>query len=289
MSSDVGTLIEGMLREGLEKPESQQKDVRALLTRVVEVVRAGAARRGDTETVALLDRDAEAFMTQTKQVRARLSGSTGSSNPTTNAADPDTPSGRSASGQEKPALAVVSTGIHPAPVLPTPVFHERPVAVVEGFVRTRDIQLWDENQRLDIHLSQFHQQYGRGPDAEELVAIMKGHDAPAGDRGGPTSFAIQALARSVGGQWCTETSHRRRGRESSWTGTGGSRPATTSWRTTTVSLSPRRSGRGGMVEGLANSPSTRRTKDREAVIVSLNFEPDHKEPWPEYVKASEGP
>ena len=43
MSSDVGPSIEEILREGLENPISVD-DVRTLLTRVVEVVRAGAAR-----------------------------------------------------------------------------------------------------------------------------------------------------------------------------------------------------------------------------------------------------
>ena len=135
MSSDSSASIEELLREGLENPISADH-VRALLTNVVEVIRDGAESRGDSETVNLLDRDAEAFIARVEKVRAGLSASAGTSSPTTNAAEPDTTSRPSASGQNRLHLQSYD-GIDPAPVRPMPVFHERPVAVVEGFVRTR--------------------------------------------------------------------------------------------------------------------------------------------------------
>ncbi len=273
MSSDVRASVEGMLREGLENPISVE-EVRALLTRVVEVVRAGAARRGDTETVNLLDRDAEAFITQTERIRARLSGGTG-----TPTAEPDTQSRPSATGQEHLQLQPYD-GIDPAPVRPMPVFHKRPVAVVEGFVRTRDIQLWDENERLDIHRNQFHQKYGRGPDAEELVAIMKG-TMPLPGIEETDQFDIQALAKSVA------VNGVRKPPIVDLDGKllDGNRRVTACYHILEdgeFTAEEKQRAEWLKVWQLTEHATE---QDREAVIVSLNFEPDNKQDWPEYVKA----
>lgn len=130
MSSDIGDSVEEMLREGLENPIPVE-EVRALLTRIVEVVRAGAVRRGDTGTVELLDRDAEAFIAQTERIRARLWENTGADAPSADSADPGANSGPSATGQARLQLRSYD-GIKPGPVRPAPVFHERSVAVLEG-------------------------------------------------------------------------------------------------------------------------------------------------------------
>ena len=280
MSSDVRASIEGMLREGLENPISVE-EVRALLTRVVEVVREGAARRGDTETVKLLDHDAEAFIAQTERVRAQLSGGTGAGSQTTNSAEPGTQSGPSATGPERLQLQPYD-GIEPAPVRPMPVFHERPVAVVEGFVRTRDIQLWDENERLDIHLNQFHQKYGRGPDAEELVAIMKG-TMPLPGIEETDQFAIHALAKSVA------VNGVRKPPIVDLDGKllDGNRRVTACYHILEDDNGEFTAEEKRRAEWLKVWQLTEHAtaQDREAVIVSLNFEPDYKQDWPEYVKA----
>ena len=282
MSSDVGaSMIKEILREGLENPISVD-DVRALLARVVAVVRAGAARRGDTETVALLDRNAEAFITQAEQVRARLSHSTGtSSSTTTNAAALDTQSDPSATGQKRLHLQPYD-GIAPTPVRPTPMFHERPVPVVEGFVRTRDIQLWDENERLDIHLNQFHQKYGRGPDAEELVAIMKGN-MPLPGIEETDQFEIHNLAKSVA------VNGVRKPPIVDVDGKllDGNRRVTACYHILEDSSGEFTAEEKQRAEWLKVWQLTEHAaeQDREAVIVSLNFEPDYKQDWPEYVKA----
>ena len=280
ISSDVGASIQEILREGLENPISVD-GVRALLTRVVEVVRAGAAKRGDTETVEQLDSDAEAFIAQAEQARARLSDSTGTSRSATDTAEPNIQSTPLATGQKRLHLRPYN-GIDPAPVRPMPVFHERPVAVVEGFIRARDIQLWDKNERLDIHLNQFHQKYGRGPDAQELVAIMKG-TMPLPGIEETDQFAIHALAKSVavngvrkppivdvdgklldGNRRVTACYHILEDDDSEFT--------------------PEEKQRAEWLKvwQLTNHATD---QDREAVIVSLNFEPDYKQDWPEYVKA----
>ena len=283
MSSDVGSSVEEILREGLENPISVDV-VRALLTRVVEVVQAGAARRGDTQTVEQLDRDAAAFIAfiaQAEQVRAQLSGSTGTSSSTTHAVEPDTQSSPSATDQKLLHLRSYD-GIDPAPVLPTPVFHERPVAVREGFVRTRDIQLWDENERLDIHLNQFHHKYGRGPAAEELVAIMKG-TMPLPGIEDTDQFAIHALAKSVA------VNGVRKPPIVDVDGKllDGNRRVTACYHILEddggeFAVEEKQRAEWLKVWQLTEHATA---QDREAVIVSLNFEPDYKQDWPEYVKA----
>ena len=280
MSSDIGVSIEELLREGLENPISADH-VRALLTKVVEVIREGAESRGDSETVNLLDRDAEAFIARVEQVRAGLSASAGTSSPTTNAAEPDTTSSPSASGQKRLHLQSYD-GIDQAPVRPMPVFHERPVAVVEGFVRTRDLQLWDENERLDIHLNQFHQQYGRGPAAEELVAIMKG-DMPLPGIEGTDQFAIHDLVKSVA------VNGVRKPPIVDVDGKllDGNRRVTACYHILEDNSGEFTADEKQRVEWLKVWQLTEHAtaQDRDAVIVSLNFEPDNKQDWPEYVKA----
>ena len=133
MSSDVGATVEDILREGLENPLSPD-EVRALLTRVVEVVHAGATRRGEAGTVELLDREAEGLIERVEQVRAQLQdGEEAVGFEAEGSGASSTSSGSTTSGGRLALRAF--DGIRPRPVQPMPVFHERPVAVTEGFVR----------------------------------------------------------------------------------------------------------------------------------------------------------
>ena len=280
MSSDVGASVEEILREGLENPLSAD-EVHGLLARVVDVVRAGAEKRGDTATVALLDRDAESLIERAEQVRARLSGGTETSWSTTNVAGSDTGSSPSAPSDTRLHLRSYD-GIDPAPVRPTSVFHERPVAVIEGFVRTRDIQLWHQNERLDIHLNQFQQKYGRSPDAVELMAIMKGTMTLPGIEE-TDQFAIRALAKSIA------VNGVRKPPIVDVDGTllDGNRRVTACYHILEDDNGEFTADEKQRADWLKVWQLTDHAteQDREAVIVSLNFEPDFKQDWPEYVKA----
>lgn len=261
LSADVGGMVEEVLRAGLDEPLSDD-DARALLTRVAQVMRSNAETRGDASTVAVFDAGIAEMVDRVMAVRDVLGSRI-----------QDAVVGN----RIRPAA---HDGIKPRPVLPTPVFHERPVQVVEGFVRTRDIKLWDENQRLDIHLNQFQQAHGRRPNADELLEIMTGEMALPGLTKND-QFEIKNLARSIA--------------------------------VNGVRKPPIIDVDGKLLDGnrrtaacyfILNSPdfdadSKRRVEwilvwqltehateaDRNAVIVSLNFEPDFKQDWPEYVKA----
>jgi hypothetical protein len=259
VSADVGDFVGEILQAGVDAPLSEE-EARALLARVVETMRANAATRDD-RTTAAETADVEAFLVKVEACRLALPGPRGG------------PTRRRVTLQ-------THNGVEPRAVRPTPVFHERSIPVWEGFVRTKDIKLWGENQRIDIHLNQFAQAHGRRPDSDELLSIMLGEMSLPGLTE-VDQFEIQDLARSVAAN-------------------GVRKP-------------PIIDPEGNLLDGnrrvsacyyILNSPDfdaeqKKRAEwiqvwqltehatddDREAVIVSLNFEPDYKQDWPKYVKA----
>ena len=280
MSSDVSVTVEEILREGLENPLAPD-EVRALLTRVLEMVRKGATSRGDQGTVELLDREAETLIERVEEIRVQLSAGDeigGSGNQV-----PEPSEWREARNSNRSRLRLQSYDrIHPRPVLPMPVFHERPVAVMEGFARTRDIELWDRNERLDIHLNQFQQKFGRGPDAGEVMAIMKG-EMPLPGIEGTDQFAISALAKSIA------VNGVRKPPIIDVDGKllDGNRRVTACYHILEDDRGDFTPEEKQRAEWLKVWQLTEHAtdQDRDAVIVSLNFEPDFKQDWPEYVKA----
>lgn len=280
MSSDVGTAVEEILRQGLENPLSED-EVRALLTRVVNVVRAGAAKRGDSGTVARLDRDAAALIERAKEVRTQLPGSASTGGSETGDPGLAEMSGTSAADVSRLPLRSYD-GIHPKPVLPPPVFHERPVAVTEGFVQTKEIQLWAGNERLDIHLNQFLQKYGQQPDAQQLLDIMKSDMALPGIEG-TDQFEINDLAKSIA------VNGVRKPPIIDIDGKllDGNRRVAACYHILEDDKAEFTADEKQRAEWLKVWQLTEHAteQDREAVIVSLNFEPDFKQDWPEYVKA----
>ena len=279
MTSEVGTAVQDLLQEGLANPLSPD-EIRALLTKVVEVVRAGAERRSDTETVELLDREAQALIEGAEDVRKRLIGTAGEHIQSNG----DTLDSRSTSevlGNARLCLQPYG-GINPIPVRPTPIFHERPVAVMEGFVQTRKIRLWEENERLTIHLNQFQKEFGRIPDADELVAIMKGA-MPLSGIEEKDQFAIRALAKSIG------VNGVRKPPIIDVDGTllDGNRRVAACYHILEDNSDEFTDEEKVRAEWLKVWQLTEHAteQDREAVVVSLNFEPDFKQDWPEYVKA----
>lgn len=267
MSSDVSNEVEEILREGLENPLSIGQ-LRDLLKRVIDAVKSGAEARGDTQTATRIDSEAETLIKHVEAVRARLGDDVPKQRPDTK-------------GSTRLKLRS-HDGIKPAPVQPTPIFHERPVAVTEGFVRTRDIQLWDENARLDIHLNQFKNKYGRAPDSDELMGIMKG-TMPLPGLDDTDQFAIHSLAKSIA------TNGVRKPPVIDLDGTllDGNRRVTACHYILDDEGGEFNAKEKLQAEWLKVWQLTEHatSQDRDAVIVSLNFEPDHKQEWPEYVKA----
>ena len=280
MSTDIGASVKEILQEGLETPLSPKR-IREILTRVVEVIRKGATRRNDHEMVKLLDSNAQSLSERIEEVKAHLATYDARNGKGTKAAVSN-PLANDAITITQSLWLQSYDGVDPSPVRPTPVFHERPVAVNEGFVRTRDIELWDDNSRLDIHLNQFNENYGRNPNPEEVLSIMKG-EMPLQGIATADQFGIEPLAKSIA------VNGVRKPPIIDVDGTllDGNRRVTACYRIledNSGAFTPEEKQRAEWMK-VWQLTEHATDQDREAVIVSLNFEPDFKQDWPEYVKA----
>lgn len=262
VSQDTGVTVQEILATGLEQPLPRE-EARALLTRVVDVMRERARKRGDNETGAALAHQLHAFVERVIAQRDQI-GAIHRPNPLA-----------------RPALELQAhNGIEPRAVRPSPVFHEREVAVRQGFVRTKDIRLWDENERLDIHLNQFRRTQGRAPNPDELLDMMLGK-LPLPGVSVQDQFKIRELARSIA------VNGVRTPPIIDIDGTlldGNRRITACNFILNSDEFEPEEKRRAEWVQVWQLTEHATQA-DREAVIVSLNFEPDYKQDWPEYVKA----
>lgn len=262
VSADVAAAVEQILRTGIDAPLPPE-EAKALITRVIEVMRARAVAKGDRDAVAVLDRDVEQFIR--KAMASRDSLGTGGANGAANGAN---------------VRLHPFNGTEPRAVKPAPVFHAREVPVREGFVRARDIKLWDENERIDIHLNQFQQKFGRRPSSEELLDIMLGTIKLAG-LGKEDQFEIRELAQSIAANGVRKPPII----DIDGKLLDGNRRVTACnlvLNSTEFSTEEKKRVEWIQVWQLTDHATD---TDREAVIVSLNFESDHKQQWPAYVKA----
>lgn len=261
VSDDVGDQVAEMLKVAGERPLSTDEAQR-LLGAVIDEMRSSARSRGDSATDIALASEREEFITSVITAREHLT--------TAKTAPPP----RQILGLES------YNGIQPRPVRPTPVFHERAVPVNEGFVHTKDIVLWDDNARLDIHLSQFQRVHSRRPNADELLDIMQSKLKLPGLEE-EDQFEIVALSRSIA------VNGVRKPPIIDVDGRllDGNRRLAACY--LILQSNDFDSDEKKRVERLLVWQLTEHAtdEDREAVIVSLNFEPDHKQDWPEYVKA----
>jgi hypothetical protein len=149
-----------------------------------------------------------------------------------------------------------------------------------GFVKTTDVRLWEGNERLDIHLGQFRQKYNRQPSSDELLDILQSRLPLPGVAEGD-QFKIQDLARSIAAN-------------------GVQRPPIIDLDGTLLDGNRRVAACYYILNsGEFDAEQTRRVEyifvwqlseyadadDRRAVVVALNFEPDYKQEWPDYVRA----
>lgn len=261
IAADIADDVEEVLRVGIEKPLTSD-EAASLLTTVVDVMRQSAMKRGDDATRAALEAKVSVLIDQVVNVRSRIA--------------PGVPQAR----RRQRLNLVEHNGIAPTAVLPSPVFHGRTVQVIAGFVKLSDISLWDQNERLDIHLAQFQQKNGRRPTAEELLDIMQSKaDLPGIEQG--DEFKIPDLARSIA------TNGVRKPPIIDIDGTlldGNRRVAACYYILHGSEFSTEEKQRANYIV-VWQLTEHALEDDRNAVVTSLNFEDDCKQPWPEYVKA----
>jgi len=269
LSADAGHIVEEIIRDGMERP-LRPEEASALLERACNALRESARRRGDGDTIAILDRETENLITRIEETRAKIMKTNGALDEDMGVHD----------GESEHVELQSYNGIDPQAVKPNPVFHEREVPVNEGFIRTRDIKLWEENERIDIHLAQFQQSYGRQPTPDELLAIMQGTLSLAGiDE--DDQFGIRDLAKSIA------VNGVRKPPIIDVDGTlldGNRRVTACYYILNSDGFTAEERKRAEWLKVWQLTPHAT-DSDRQSVIVSLNFEPDYKQDWPEYVKA----
>lgn len=260
LSVDVGHDVEEVLRAGLEQPLTRDEAVQ-LLKKVIGVLKESAEKKGDAAAVKSLEGDVDALAEEL--AAGRHWGDAGV-----------LPNGKrrvELKGKKDVPVNVVR---------PEPYFHTRRVPMYGGFVKTTDIELWQENDRLDIHLNQFRQVRSREPDSGEVLNIMLSQmDLPG--LSVKDEFMIVELARSIA------VNGVRKPPIIDIDGTlldGNRRVAACYYILNSKDFTTEQKQRVQEVY-VWQLTETATADDRYAVVTSLNFEPDHKQDWPEYVKA----
>jgi hypothetical protein len=273
ISADLASEVAEALRAGREKPLTDDEAV-ALLTKVVTSLRDRAVARGDMTAMESLAGDVNEIVARI--VRARKEREAGTGNGDRRSSE----TWRSLGG---PLVPQGHAGIGPGPVRPTPIFHGREVPMNCGFVKTVDLVLWENNERLDIHLAQFKEHFGRGPTPAELLDLMLSrlHLEGIPDDTRHDQFEIPALARSIA------TNGVQRPPILSRDGAlldGNRRVAACHYLIHSDEFSADQKRRVENLFVWQLSPHST-AEHEDAVVVALNFESDHKQEWPEYVKA----
>ncbi len=257
---------EEVLAEGLANP-LPPLEAEKLLTRLIDRLHAVVAARGDARERATLQGDVNELVRRAMGLRERFREATPARGPMKKA--------------HTVHLLDEYNGIRKGPVAPSPVFHEKEVPVVGGFIKTTDINLWTRNERLDIHVGQFRAKHGRAPSPEELLSIMMG-TAPLEGLGREDEFEILRLARSIAANGVRKPPII----DVDGTLLDGNRRVAACMLilNDTGEFSSEEKKRAEYVHVWQLTPHATED-DRSRVIVSLNFESDCKKEWPEYIKA----
>lgn len=263
VSGDPDDNVAQLLREGLAHPLDAEEAVR-LLDRILERLGDSAETRGDRELAA-------AIRASSAALRHRVAEQRG-------------PAKESSNGTPSSTHTVKLRGdgdIDVRPVYPRPTFHGREIPMESGFVDVRDIRLWPENERLEVHVEQFRRMWGRDPDPHELLDIMCSKAELPGLKDEGDQFEILNLARSIASNGV------RRPPVIDLDGTlrdGNRRVAACHLilNSPEFDVEQKRRAETIFVWQLTHHATA---QDRERVVVALNFERDLKQDWPEYVKA----
>ena len=262
ISKDCTEDLERVRLEGARDPMSNH-EISSLLSRCIDEAILGAQRRGDPSTAKSLETTKEQIMHEVLQSRKQV----------------DLPDGSEADPAHQPLTLRSHNGVKPRPVRPSPVFHGRSIPVNEGFIDVQDICLWEQNERLRIHVAQFEKTHGHGPTPEDLVLIMRSEaNLPGLEE--EDQFKIVELARSIA------SSGVRQPPVISHAGIllDGNRRVTASlYVLASDEFTPKEKDRARILR-VWQLTEHATEEETNAVVVSLNFEPDYKKDWPEYVK-----
>lgn len=260
VSDDVADEVEAVFRKGLESPLDAAEAIE-LLKMAAEKIKEGAKARGDVKTAQAIGDDVDRIAADI--IDSVKNGSNGQM-----------------TRDHTVHLMDNYNGIKPAYVVPRPWFHEKEIPMKSGYVNTIDINLWEKNERLDIHIGQFKEKYGREPDPQELLDIMSSKLQLPGVSNGD-QFNIEKLARSIA------INGVRKPPIIDIDGTlldGNRRVTACNYILNSDEFTPEEKERAKHIYVWQLFPDAT-DDDRRRIVVSLNFEDDLKEEWPHYVKA----
>lgn len=171
-------------------------------------------------------------------------------------------------------------GLQPHAVIPAPIFNGVQIALEEGYIDVSTLGLWKENARVDLHVREFKERFGRSPDENELLMLVQGRlEQLTFSHADP--FEIIPLARSIARKGVERppiVTHEGQPKD------GNRRIAAARHILASKDFTPDQKERARWIR-VWKAPAYTTDDQFEAIVVALNFEADHKQPWPEYVKA----
>lgn len=259
ISKDVGKEVETVLMDGIKKPLTDI-EVKTLLEKVIKKLRKSKSISKMPKALATIEGKVDMVIKQITSRRTSI---------------------------KRPVKSTIVelhkyNGIQPVPVKPVPMFHARPVQMMSGFVDTKDINLWANNDRLEIHINQFKYENGRDPEPEEILDIMLSRMSLKGiPDNKDDQFKIEDLARSI------SINGVRKPPIIDINGDlldGNRRVAACYYILHSSNFSPEQKKLASKIF-VWQLTKHATDDDRRAVVVSLNFEPDNKLDWSHYVRA----
>lgn len=264
LSADYAQDVQEAVRAAGEEPLDDE-DARRLFERILTILRTTGRDLDAEQSAALADqiRAEAAALTTIRHARGEQT-----------AAEPDD---TVVSG----GLTFHSRhGLRPRPVLPVQTFNGQPIMLTEGYVDVSTLPLWMDNHRVQLHVAEFREVNHRDPSPAELLDLMHG-DLPLPGLDDKDPFKLKGLAASIA----------RKGVERApivtWEGEpkdGNRRIAASRMVLEDPDATPDQKDRARWIR-VWQAPQGTTPDQFEAIVVALNFEPDHKEDWPEYVKA----
>ncbi|GAA4534851.1 ParB/Srx family N-terminal domain-containing protein [Nonomuraea ferruginea] len=255
LTADYGDEVNQALKLAAAQPLSTA-DADRLFTEILVVLRTGG-RNPDPATRERVVRD----------IQRRVSELV---------ATPRIPAGPSDGG-----IRLVSKhGLDPREVLPTPQFHNHAIPMTEGYVDVNELILWKDNHRVELQVEEFKERNHRLPDDDEMLMLVQGQlDLPSMGKEDP--FEIEALARSIARKGVERppiVTHEGEPKD------GNRRIAAAKYVLSAKGFTAEERDRARWIRVWRAPKGT--TEDQfEAIVVALNFEPEYKQAWEEYVKA----
>ncbi len=255
LSEEHGELVAEAVRAAKEQPVDQET-ARRLYSRILEIL-----HRHEAEELSDAGRTALAA-----DISRRVEEIVGSAS-------------RPASDASSGVHFVTRDGLQPREVVPVPTFNGKAIPMTEGYVDVETLALWEGNARLALVMQEFEERNGRRPDDREIEELMHGSiHLPSLDKKDP--FKLKPLAESIA----------RKGVEVPPIVTYEGEPKDGNRRISASLLVLHSKDYDSAQKEQARyirvwrAPAGTTDDQFDAIVVSRNFESDHKEPWPEFIK-----